>query len=851
MVPPVHATSQASAVPPIKIGPELLRQSVMVLVVGLIVARPLIYGGDPGLLVADNDPSGLVLTLLWLVAAAGWALWRVWARQTEIHAGLVEAGLGVVVILLFGTAYGVAAYQHPAKIIAWEWLAMLVALFLVRQSTVTQEDQNSVLAVVLASAVTMAGFGLYQAYETLPRTQRENPTIDAMLQNPALAKSGVHFVSKDDPKAIAHFHRLQQSNIMGTFAHPNTFAGYLVLVWPALVGAAIFGLRGSLNQLQKVLLVVFAVGGAAALWHTHSRGAFLAIGVIALVGLTIAFWRVLVAHKVISLVCLVLLVAGVLGAYKSGIINTAFGKQEATAAVRAQYWEATSQMIREHPWFGFGPGNFGRAYTRFMSESSGEEIIDPHNFVLEMWTTSGVLAVIALLTAIGAFLFYMIRGAWAAPATEAPPARPIAGAEDLPPPRWTFYIGGIFGLLVSFVLRASNMHKDEVTYEAIIAGLESLLWFGSFALFEQIRWTGRGKALVLTGGIAALLINLLVSGGLGVPQLATLLWVMVALALNTFPTPGFRGLSSKPLMGYGAAAGVVSVAFAYFIMVMLPVTTTWQALNSNLEDKQLLAKLEAANIQDPGNAQLQSHLANIYALQWGSALQVPGSGRDANELWKKATEFMAAAQRSDPHGKDGYNTDYQIHKYRASVYAILENNRQLNPASILTWSAVQFAMGMPAKVITMLPVQTWRLSGWLGNRSKLEDDAIKFALAAAGQAILEDPATWREVPWDRLRPKEPFLLYFNNYKAEQKSAAEPLERYLPNDPNNALLHLNIAEALYRAEADKEEADRHAARALELDSIAREVLNKDEYAPILSRRLTDRQRKYLEQRLAVR
>jgi hypothetical protein len=268
-----------------------------------------------------------------------------------------------------------------------------------------------------------------------------------------------------------------------------------------------------------------------------------------------------------------------------------------------------------------------------------------------------------------------------------------------------------------------------------------------------------------------------------------------------------------------------------------------------LDDKQLLAKLEAANIQDPGNAELETQLANTYALQWGSALQVPGSGRDANELWKKATEFVAAAQRSDPNGKAGYQTDYQIHKYRAFVYSILENNRQLSPASILSWSAVQLAMGLPTKVITLLPVQTWRLSGWLGDRSKLEGEAVKFALAAAGQAILDDPATWREVPWDRLKPSDP-VLYFNNYKAEYLSAAQALDRYVPNDPNNAALHFNIAEALYRAEADKEEADKHAARALELDNIAREVLSKDEYAPILARRLTDRQRKYLEQRLAV-
>jgi hypothetical protein len=92
--------------------------------------------------------------------------------------------------------------------------------------------------------------------------------------------------------------------------------------------------------------------------------------------------------------------------------------------------------------------------------------------------------------------------------------------------------------------------------------------------------------------------------------------------------------------------------------------------------------------------------------------------------------------------------------------------------------------------------------------------------------------------------------YFAKYKEEFNLAAQALLHYLPNDPNNTQIHYDIADALYHAEADKEEADEHARRALELDEIARRILADDPYAPILARKLTDPQRRYLEQRIGI-
>ncbi|HTU93139.1 MAG TPA: hypothetical protein VMF69_23875, partial [Gemmataceae bacterium] len=64
-------------------APALLRRLLLVLATALIVARPLVIGEDAGLSSNLADPWGMVLTLLWLLAAAGWAAWRFWLRPSS------------------------------------------------------------------------------------------------------------------------------------------------------------------------------------------------------------------------------------------------------------------------------------------------------------------------------------------------------------------------------------------------------------------------------------------------------------------------------------------------------------------------------------------------------------------------------------------------------------------------------------------------------------------------------------------------------------------------------------------------------------------------------------------------
>ena len=66
---------------------------------------------------------------------------------------------------------------------------------------------------------------------------------------------------------------------------------------------------------------------------------------------------------------------------------------------RLKLWEATLNMIRDHPLFGVGLDNFLYHYPRYMLPAAWQEpdLSHPHNILLDWWTRLGVLGVGALI----------------------------------------------------------------------------------------------------------------------------------------------------------------------------------------------------------------------------------------------------------------------------------------------------------------------------------------------------------------------------------------------------------------------------------------------------------------------
>jgi hypothetical protein len=653
-----------------------MRRLLLGLVTALVVARPLVLGEDPGLLNPLSGSASLVLSVFWLVAAVGWALWRVLFRRDTWYASGVEAGLLGVVGLMFLSAGWAARYQHPAWLIAWEWVVLLVAFCLVRQLVRTADDNRGLLAAVLATAVTLAAYAAYQYAVDLPRNR-------ALLDNPEellreLARQQV-YLDPDDPQLDMWRKRILMNNVFATFAHPNTFAGYLALLLPAAVGLAMVA-RGQRPRSWYAWLTAACAGLLLlALWLTHSRGALLGVLVAGLAVAGAYFWprprqvRLRFAAAVAGLV--------VLGAvaWWAGLLSTGLGKDTRSAGSRLDYWTATWALIRDHFWLGVGPGNFGREYPRYMLATAHEKLLDPHNFALELWSSCGVFGMLALLAALAVF-FWRTRAVWRTAPAALPPA-PAPLPLD-PSARWTFYLGGMAGLLFAFLLRAVGEPGENVIREAVASGARSVLWFFVFALFDSIPWTGPTRTLALIGGVLALLINLAVSGGIGAPSLAILLWVVVALALNGCEPE--RVWTARGWLGRALPLPALAVvALLYFSAVFQPVSNGLAALDeargayeqalirvreavterASATDKlwqagtylhqHVLKPLERAAAADPSSAVPPIELANWNGERWRLFPREPGLG-------EKAVRYAVRAQQLDPDGKDGYLAEYRL-----------------------------------------------------------------------------------------------------------------------------------------------------------------------------------------------
>jgi hypothetical protein len=690
---------------------ELLRRILLGFVTALIVARPLVLGEDPGLLDPLSSATGLVLSLLWFVAAVGWAVWRAWSRQGSGESKRLEGGLALVAVLVFVSALGVARYRHPAVLIACEWVILVLAFGLVRELVQSAAESRGLLAALVASAVSLSAYAVYQYAVEMPasRTSLQDPEE---LRQELARRFNLHFEA-DDPQLATWQRRIEARNVFATFAHPNAFAGYLALLLPATVGGAWIAASaasGSPFWKRALLAGICALVVGLALWLTHSRGGIL--GTLLAAAALLAFpgrrlwWR----YRAWVAVGAALVTVVAIGLSRTSLGAEGFSRAVRSFGLRTEYWAATWDMIRVHPWFGVGPGSFGRYYPRYMSPAAFEKIQDPHNFALELWATCGLFTLIAFLGLLGLF-FWHARAVWAAsrgpqdvnsqPSTLHPP---LFTLHSVP---WEFYAGGLVGLVLGFVLRAAEQPADEVLLEGVLSLGRSLVWFAAFLVFERIPWPPAVWRPALVAGVLALLLNLTVSGGISQPTVAQPLWVVAALAASSGQWAVGSGQQRRlswleAILPLPVAAGL---ALAYFGLVFQPVTLAERGLaearrhygneerlagwrnaveprlretlskekdpgrklvairDANLYLKaHILTPLEQAAQADPGFVLPPLELAEWYGQEAQFYADAPG-------LWQKAVETARRAEQLDPEGREGYLAEVRLHSLMAQQLA--------------------------------------------------------------------------------------------------------------------------------------------------------------------------------------
>jgi len=221
-----------------------------------------------------------------------------------------------------------------------------------------------------------------------------------------------------------------------------------------------------------------------------------------------------------------LVVVVALGLTIPGILATPWSERGSGSATAAK-------LIGEHPLLGIGPGNFSRY--------SPEGLAGPHSFWLNVAVSAGLPAlmiVFGLLARVG-----LLGGRGGRQLQTAP--SPSASLDQSSGPRWEFYLGGVAGLLLGFVLSTGDIPAEAppsaTLHLGAVAAVRSLIWFAVFGLFETVIWNRYLGVLILLGVGLANLFGCF-SDSLGLPSVQWPYWVLAALALNL-------SLSSKPQSG--------------------------------------------------------------------------------------------------------------------------------------------------------------------------------------------------------------------------------------------------------------------------------------------------------------
>ncbi|GAA5529594.1 O-antigen ligase family protein [Herpetosiphon gulosus] len=210
----------------------------------------------------------------------------------------------------------------------------------------------------------------------------------------------------------------------GTIGKPNTFAGFLELMWPMTLSVALGLLWFWWQQRQRwhyLLGSALSAGASliilAAIGVSFSRGAWIGImGALVVMLLAVDRRRALPLIGLGGILLLAIisqpeLFPPVITERISSLTNNLrifdAGRVTVTdenfaVVERMAHWQAGANMFLAHPVLGVGPDNFNRAYPEFFvgrwSESQGHS----HNYYIHIAAEAGILGLIAYLVLIAA-----------------------------------------------------------------------------------------------------------------------------------------------------------------------------------------------------------------------------------------------------------------------------------------------------------------------------------------------------------------------------------------------------------------------------------------------------------------
>ena len=584
--------------------PRILETVSLFLLLAIVAIRPLVpetydaaglsIGPALGPVHNSSPTATLMLDVGILLAAACCFVARALRRERFRVAG-IEWGFAVLAI--GGVISCVAADQKRLAINATiDWLCMPLMAVVLVQLLRERWQRRLAVAVVLASACVQVAECADQYFLRFDDTWEHYQSIKEEFWT----SQGV---AADSSKIEQFERRMQAREPQGYLPHSNVTASYLLLCGFAGLGVCVAGFRAMRSTAGLAgagligpgligfgLTLLASVAMLATIFLTGSLGGMVAMGAGIALWLLLTVgrrWIALNRRRFFSLVWGGLGL-GACATIGHGLYHGDFPNMSMT--FRWHYWQTAAKIIADQPITGVGRENFGRHYLAHKPIHAPEEISNPHNLPVQVWSELGIFGLLGVA-------LMLVQTSWTVAMRRDSSTDAEINSRDGPAGRWWMWGAALTAAVV--LVRLPLLGVDDANFLYANSVLTVIFWLGGFALFAWSAGTacvgGCGRSGLTRGlsvGIFAFLLHELINFALFVPGTVTTFFALLAVVLADIaayrktdtaePASGTRWLPAAVATGSLAVVG---------FLVALPVARA----ESHLDRARLIVRTELGN----------------------------------------------------------------------------------------------------------------------------------------------------------------------------------------------------------------------------------------------------------------
>ena len=515
-----------------------LRPAILALTTALLVSTPLIASES-----VVSEGTFATWHVMWLAVACISLIGSAFFTSNEKRWSWAD----LLVVVLVGwhvvSALHCDGNLRQAWNATWQWGAYGALAIILRQQLTSAKETRALVVVLLALGLAVSLHASYQYAVVQPqlRAQFEKDPDKVFERMGISAEPG-------SPTRSHAENRIKSLEPNAEFALTNSLAGFL-LPWLLLaLGIAFWTVQKEVDWKIIGTLIAVALFIFGVLLLTKSRTAVLAAAggcVLILLYGRRSGWQL--DWRWPAGIAAAALVLGLVAVAAKGLDAKVLSESPKSLLYRIEYWRATAALIATEPLYGVGPGNFQERYVNYKLPEASETVADPHNFLLEVWSTAGTPALLALVGLMAVTAWQVSRRS--AVVSGEPPAETNyekkSAVEELKISHFAIYAGAVLGLLLAGILGFVVFDPLETTRSgALDGGRDSslgipIIWLTCFVslivCFIGLQdWVNRGElprsAVVIA--LLALLVNLLAAGAAIFPGIVNTAWLLWAIALQ-------------------------------------------------------------------------------------------------------------------------------------------------------------------------------------------------------------------------------------------------------------------------------------------------------------------------------